>query len=131
MAAHARPAGSRTAHTIVAIDLRRLRTCRIHDISTDEGKLAHGIRKGTTEWRFCSDTAEVAIAGDIPREAIIGTLDALQLRIPHRQTATQTIAEFKATTSAAARWKLRDWAMHTCTQRHAAQGAPTKPPSPR
>ena len=112
--------GYRSARTIVAIDMRRLQACRILDISTEANRIAHGIDRKSKAWQLTSDCAEVAIQGQVPAEAIIGTLDALQVGIQHRQTEKQTVAEFKATTSHAARWRLRDWATTVCTRRHAA-----------
>ena len=63
-------APNRQDFTIVAIDLRRLQASRVCDISTEEGRLAHGIRKGSTAWRFTSDCAEVAIAGHVPMDMV-------------------------------------------------------------
>ena len=79
----------------------------MHDISSDAGRNAHGIKRGSAAWRLTSDCAEVAIAGTVPAEAIIGMIDTTMLGVAHRSTVKQTIAEFKDTVPSDARWRLR------------------------
>ena len=87
--------------------------------------MAHGIEKGSKAWELTKDCAEVAIQGNVPREAIIGIIDALQLGIPQREGTKQSIADFKESASNNARWKLRDEVTKACNNRHDAANAPS------
>ena len=66
--------------------------------------------------RLTSDCAEVAIAGTVPAEAIIGMIDTTMLGVAHRSTVKQTISEFKDTVPNDARWRLRAWAKQRTSQ---------------
>lgn len=110
--------GSRSSRHIVAIDARKLPAlCALHDLSTAEGRLAHGLKPKSRAWELSKGASEVCISGLVPANAIIGVLNANKLGIRHRTKQKQTYEEFKQSTSAAARLKMRAWAQEQCTKR--------------
>ena len=123
-------ANTTSSRHIAAIDLRRLRQCRIHDISTEAGRTAAGIKPRDRAWRLTSDCAEVAIDGHVPKEAILGVINAKQFKVPSREGPRQTIQQFKDTTSNESRHAMRAWAQQICAARRVGPAIPkvTTPP---